>query len=132
VSKTVFWKLLLDSKKLDLRIYIYIYANQCFRVSQTALKTAVFESQKDMFLSLKKASKRVTFWFFFSLGALSFLEVQKSTKVTETYIYIRKTSFFESQKQSKKEWFFSFKNISFWASKQFKNSLKMTLFWFFL
>ena len=36
-------------------IYVYIHANQGFRVSQTALKTIVFESQKEMFLSPKKA-----------------------------------------------------------------------------
>ena len=41
---------------IDIYIYIYIYlslslyANQGFRVSQTALKTAVFEYQKEMFL----------------------------------------------------------------------------------
>ena len=36
-------------------------ANQGFAVSQTALKTRVFESQKGMFLSLKKVRKRITF-----------------------------------------------------------------------
>ena len=38
-----------------------MYANQGFRVSQTALKTIVFESQKEMFLSLKKASNKSLF-----------------------------------------------------------------------
>ena len=101
MSKTAFWRLLLDSKKLDLRVYIYTHANQGFRVSQTALKTAVFESQKEMFLSLKKAWKRITFYIFFSQGALSFLEVQKSTKVTKTYTYMQNKLFWVSKTYSK-------------------------------
>ena len=40
---------------LYIYIYIYINANQGFRVSQTAPKTGVFESQKEMSLGIKKA-----------------------------------------------------------------------------
>ena len=46
-------------KKRDL--HVYIYANQSLCVSQTDLKTFVCESQKEMFLSPKKAWKNITF-----------------------------------------------------------------------
>ncbi len=50
-----------DGKKKEWEKKKEKYANQGFCVSQTALKTLVFQCQKEMFLSLKKATKRLTF-----------------------------------------------------------------------
>ena len=56
VSKTAFWRLLLESKKLDL--HICMHANQGFCVSTDSLKNTCFwRSKRDVFKSQKSLKK---------------------------------------------------------------------------
>ena len=45
----------MDSKKLDLRWFLHL--DQAFLVSTTVSKTAVFESEKEMFFEYNKSLK---------------------------------------------------------------------------
>ena len=81
-----------------------------------------------MFLSLNKASKRVTLYLFFSLGALSFLEVQQSTNVKDIYIYIHAKQVFLSLKNNQQQNGFLASNTSLFGPQ---NNSKTASTWYF-